>query len=473
MVARARDAAGNTTSSAGRTVTVTSGTLPANFHDEVVIGTGVTYPTAFEFLPDGRMLIAEFTGKVLIVQPGNTTVDATPALQLTNVISEEVTAGGERGLVNVIADPGFSANGYIYIFYTSGSPRRDRVSRFTMVGNTASLASEQIIWQSVADSSSTDHHGGGLGFGPDGKLYITTGDNGAPPTVQSLTSDHGKILRYNADGTIPADNPFNDGAGSNLDAIWARGLRNPYRFSFDGPTGRMYIGDVGLSSVEEINIGHAGANYGWPTCEGSCGLAGMKDPIFSYDHDGVDAAVTGGFVYRGSQFPAVYQGKYFFADFARNYIRYLTLDASGNVTGESFFQPADGSLDSDFDPVMLKQGPDGSLYYIDFGWGWLASQNPAAIRRIRFVSGNQPPTAVASAQPTTGLAPLSVSFSSAGSVDPESQALTYLWTFGDGGQSTDANPVYVYTLSGASRRATIRLGRHEYDAVGGAGHQRR
>ena len=128
------------------------------------------------------------------------------------------------------------------------------------------------MWQGVADSTSTDHHGGGLAFGPDGKLYISTGDNGDPPTVQSLTSHHGKILRVNKDGTIPSDNPFFDGNGPNIDAIWARGLRNPYRFSFDSATGRMYIGDVGQNSIEEVNIGVAGANYGWPTCEGTCGI---------------------------------------------------------------------------------------------------------------------------------------------------------------------------------------------------------
>jgi glucose/arabinose dehydrogenase/PKD repeat protein len=446
LSARARDAAGNLTTSSGIGVAVANNPVPANFLDEVVIGSGLMLPTALEFLPDGRMLVAELTGRLKIVQPGAAIVDATPVLQLTNFFAEDISGGGERGLVNVIADPTFATNGYIYLFYTAATPQRDRVSRFTMVGNTASLASELVVWQGVADSTSTDHHGGGLAFGPDGKLYISTGDNGAPSSAPSLNGDHGKILRVNPDGTIPADNPFNDGAGANIDAIWARGLRNPFRFSFDSIGGRLYIGDVGEHLVEEVNIGVAGANYGWPTCEGSCGTPALTNPLFSYSHGGRDASVTGGFVYRGTQFPAAYRGAYFYGDFAQNWIRYLTLDGSGNVTGGGNLLPADGSADGPYDPVMLKPGPDGSLYYVDFGWE--STVNPASIRRIRYVQGNQPPIAVAAATPRTGTAPLSVAFSSAGSMDPESQALTYSWVFGDGASSTQANPTHVYAQTG-------------------------
>lgn len=448
LAARARDGAGNITTSQGISVTVANNPVPGNFYDEVVIGSGLTFPTAFEFLPDGRMLITEFRGRVLVVQSGASSVDAISVMELPNIFNEDVTVGGERGLVNVVADPDFANNGYIYLFYTAATPQRDRVSRFTMLGNTADPTSEFVVWQGAANSTSTDHHGGGLAFGPDEKLYISTGDNGDPPSSQPLTSDHGKILRMNKDGTIPTDNPFFDGSGPNIDAIWVRGLRNPYRFSFDSANGRMYIGDVGQNSFEEVNIGAIGANYGWPTCEGPCSTAGMTNPLFSYSHNGRDAAVTGGFVYRGNQFPASYQGVYFYGDFAQNWIRYLTLNGSGNVTGSTNFLPPDGSLDGPYDPVMLKQGPDGSLYYVDFGWGWQGSVNPASIRRIRYISGNQPPVAVASATPLNGQAPLSVSFSSAGSFDPENQPLSYAWTFEDGSTLTTPNPVHVYAQSG-------------------------
>ena len=340
---------------------------PANFQNETFIASGLTFSTALEFLPDGRMLITDFSGKVLIVQAGATVVDTAPVLQLVNVIDEDVTAGGERGLVDVLADPNFASNGFFYLFYTAGSPQRDRVSRFTLAGNTASLASEVVIWQGVADSTSDSHHGGGMVFGLDGKLYISTGDNADPPSSPALNSDHGKLLRINPDGTIPTDNPFFDGAGPNIDAIWARGLRNPFRISMDAPTGRIYIGDVGASTFEEVNIGAAGANFGWPVCEGPCATSGMTNPIFSYNRAGRDGSITGGFVYRGSQFPASYQGVYFYADYAQNWIRYLTFDTQGNVTGSVNFEPEDGTLDSELvgNPVTLKAGPEGALYYVD------------------------------------------------------------------------------------------------------------
>jgi PKD repeat protein len=375
-------------------------------------------------------------------------VDATPVVDLPNIFNEDVTVGGERGLVNVLADPDFASNGSVYVFYTAAVPQRDRVSRLTIVGNTANPASEIVLWQGTADSVSTDHHGGGLTFGLDGRLYISTGDNGDPPSSQPLTSDRGKILRINKDGTIPTDNPFFDGAGPNLDAIWARGLRNPYRFSIDPPSGRMFIGDVGLNTTEEVNLGTAGANYGWPACEGPCGVAGMTNPWHAYSHDGRDAAVTGGFVYRGTQFPASLRGAYFYGDFAQNVLRYLTIDGAGNVSGGGPFLPPDGALDGPYDPVMLKQGPDGSLYYVDFGWGWQGAVNPASIRRIRYVAGNQPPVAAAAATPAAGPAPLQVSFSSSGSVDPEGNPLSFTWTFGDGESSTLPNPVHTFAQSG-------------------------
>lgn len=445
---RARDASGQATTSLPISVAVANNPVPEHFSDEVVIGSGLMFPTSFEFLPDGRLLIAEFRGRVLVAQAGATSVDATPVIELPNIFEEDLTAGGERGLVNVVADPEFVSNGYIYLFYTATTPQRDRVSRFTMTDNAADPASEVVVWQGVADSTSTDHHGGGLAFGTDGKLYVSTGDNGDAPSSQWLTSDHGKILRINKDGTVPADNPFIDGAGPNVDAIWVRGLRNPYRFSFDGPSGRMYIGDVGQNLVEEVNIGAAGANYGWPSCEGSCGTPGMTNPWFTYAHSGRDAAITGGFVYRGAQYPASLQGAYFYGDFAQNWVRYLTLDGGGSVSGGGPFLPHDGSMDGPYDPVMLKQGPDGSIYYVDFGWGWQGDVNPASIRRIRYTAGNQPPVAEAGATPRDGHAPLTVSFSSAGSHDPEEQPLGYLWTFGDGASSTAANPVHTYTTSG-------------------------
>ena len=251
---------------------------------------------------------------------------------------------------------------------------------------------------------------------------------------------------------MPTDNPFYDGAGPNVDSIWARGLRNPFRASYDAPTGRLYIGDVGGNSgnsIEELNVGAAGANFGWPSSEGPC-AAPCVSPIYSYNHNGRDASITGGFVYRGTQFPSHYQGSYFFADYGQNWIRRLTLDANGNVTGVFNFEPADGSVDGPYgDIVHLTQGPDGALYYVDLGFDDESGQfGVSKIRRIRYVQQNQAPVAVGSATPTSGPVPLAVSFSSEGSIDPEGQPLSYLWTFGDGGTSSEANPVHAYAQAG-------------------------
>src|SRR6185436_15446413 len=145
------------------------------------------------------------------------------------------------------------------------------------------------------------------------------------------------------------------------------------------------------------DLGIKGANYGWPTCEGTCSASGMTNPIYSYQHaGGHDASVTGGFFYRGSQFPAAYQGSYFFGDYAQNWIRRLTFTPAGDVAGVQSFEPPDGALDGPFgDIVALAEGPDGSLWYVDTGP--FATADAGSIRRIRNVAADQPPVVSASA----------------------------------------------------------------------------
>ena len=379
------------------------------FQNEILLS-GLDLPTAIRFLPIGDLLVLELGGRIHRVHPGTWQVDVTPFLVLTNI----GTANGQQGLIDMAFDPAFATNHYYYVFYTLGSPNRDRVSRFTAAADLSGTVagSEFVIYQDPTDADA-EHHGGALSFGNDGRLYVATGDHFTPDDAQSLSSPRGKVLRFNTDGSVPTDNPFYDGTGPNFDAIWALGLRNPYRMSYDGPTGRLYIGDVGDSAYptaqEELHVGVAGANYGWPGCEGlSCGVdPRYTSPIYAYPDDGRDAAMTGGFVYRGSQFPAKYQGSYFFADYAQNWIKRLTLDARGEVTGVFNFEPPDGSPDGPYgDIVSLCEGPDGALYYVDLGYSDGTGQpGVSKIRRIRFVQASEPPAVAASADTTEGLAP--------------------------------------------------------------------
>ena len=317
----------------------------------------------------------------------------------------------QQGIMDLALDPDFATNHHYYVFYTAGTPNRDRLSRFTANASlTGTVAGSELILYEDPANADAEHHGGSINFGNDGKLYFTTGEHFNASLAPLLTSPRGKIHRINPDGSVPTDNPFYDGAGPNVDSIWARGLRNPFRASYDAPTGRLLIGDVGGNSgnsIEELNVGVAGANYGWPSSEGPCAAPCMS-PIYSYNHNGRDASITGGFVYRGTQFPSQYQGSYFFADYGQNWIRRLTLDGNGNVTGVFNFEPADGSVDGPYgDIVHLSQGPDGALYYVDLGFDDESGQfGVSKIRRIRYVEQNQAPVAVGSASPTSGPVPL-------------------------------------------------------------------
>jgi len=448
LTARARDAAGNTSLSAPVPVTVNN----TNRFQNEVLATGFNLPTNIEFLPDGRMLVVELQGTIKILPPPYTQPDPTPFLQLTNVGA----FGVQQGLFDIVLDPDFVTNHFCYLFYTAATPNRDRLSRFTAnATNTGTVAgSEVVLYQDPLDASD-EHHGGALNFGNDGKLYFTTGEHFDAPSAQSLSSPRGKIHRINKDGTIPTDNPFYDGAGPNVDSIWALGLRNPFRAYYDAPSGKLYVGDVGgndyRTAQEEVDLGAREANYGWPNCElGTCGNPSYTPALYAYAHNGRDAAITGGFVYHGTQFPSSYQGSYFFADYTQNWIRRLTFDANGNVNGVFNFEPADGTVDGPYgDIVYLTEGPDGAIYYVDLGYSDVGGTfGVSKIRRIRYVQSNQPPVAVASANPAAGPRPLTVSFSSAGSSDPEGQPLSYSWAFGDSTSATTATPSHTYDQAG-------------------------
>lgn len=467
ITAVARDFAGNTATSLPVIVSVNNTAGGSGFQNEIIV-TDLFFPTTLEFLPDGSMVVGELTGAIKRVLPGQSQAEATPFMTITNIGN----AGGLQGLMDIELDPNFATNRYFYVFYTLGSPNVDRVSRFTASTDfsSASLSSEFVIYQDTL-SAGTDHHGGALVFGNDGKLYITTGEHFNTSYSQNLSSSRGKVLRYNSDGTVPTDNPFYDGAGSNYDAIWAYGFRNPFRMTVDKPTGRIFVADVGGNNYstarEEVNLLSRGANYSWPNCEGICGVIDPGDPIYSYSHfvsgssgPTRDASITGGIVYRGNQFPSEYVGNYFFGDYTQNWIRRLVFDSNNNLIGMQPFEPADGSTDGPYGAVVhLIEGPEGALYYTDIGWENESVFTGGKIRRIRYNSGNLAPIVSATGTPLFGPEPLTVNFSSSGTSDPEGQPLSYVWDFGDNLTSTSSNPVHTYAEGGQyTARLTVSDG---------------
>ncbi len=336
-------------------VSVSSATVPTGFRDFLVAG-GISAPTAMEFAPDGRLFVCQQNGQLRVVK--NMSLLSTPFLSVTT------DSSNERGLLGVAFDPGFATNRFVYVYYTATSPGiHNRVSRFTANGDITVAGSELAILD-LNNLSAGNHNGGAIHFGRDGRLYVATGENGVSSNAQSLANRLGKILRINPDGSIPSDNPFYNTASGLNRSIWALGLRNPFTFAIQPGTGRMFINDVGENTWEEINDGVAGANYGWPNCEGRCSSANpaFRDPIHQFNHSGGGCDITGGAFYNpvAAQFPAAYRGNYFFADACGGFIRRLN-PSNGNVV-TNFASGLSG-------PVDLKVGVEGRLYYLARGSG--------------------------------------------------------------------------------------------------------
>ncbi len=360
---RASDAAGN--ASAWSSATVQFGgtrTEPAGFTRTTWV-TGLTGATAIAQAPDGRMFVTEQGGALRVLDAAGTLL-STAALQLN------VDSDGERGLLGVAVDPDFSSNGYVYLYYTTPVGfTHNRISRFTLVppsSNVVSVGSEVILAELPA-LGANNHNGGALHFGTDGKLYVGVGDNGNGANAQDNGTQLGKMLRLNTDGTIPSDNPFFATLTGDNRSIWATGLRNPFTFAVQPVTGTIYINDVGENTWEEIDLGAAGANYGWPATEGPTSAAGVTAPLFAYKHSAASPpgsgsggfftghAIIGGAFYPDSgPFPATYRGSYFFADLSTAFVaRY---DSANNAAY------AFGSVGDT--PVGMLVGADGALYVL-------------------------------------------------------------------------------------------------------------
>jgi len=326
-------------------------TLPSGFI-ETTLASGIASPTAMAIAPGGPIFVCSQTGALRVIKNG--------VLLTTPFVTLSVDSVGERGLLGVALDPHFTLNHYIYLYYTvPGNPSHNRVVRLTANGDVVLPGSRVILLELDPLSTATNHNGGALHFGADGNLYIAVGDNAEGSNSQNLSNLLGKILRIVPDGTIPSDNPFVQSTTARHE-IWAFGLRNPFTFAFRGTTNLMYINDVGQSTWEEIDLGLAGANYGWPATEGPTTNPAYKSPVYYYGHsDG--CAITGGAFYSPStpNFPSSYVGKYFFGDYCSGFIRILnpsTAQATNFITGAS-------------QPVDIHVGADGSLYYLARGTG--------------------------------------------------------------------------------------------------------
>jgi len=345
-------------------------TVPTGFSDSPLVS-GLSRPTAMAFAPDGRLFVAEQGGKLRVVKEG--TLLSEPFVDLTDITDST----GERGLLGVAFDPDFSNNKYVYVYHTlkgtSMREPRNRVLRFTARDDRAVAGSKKLILK-LNNLGATNHNGGAIHFGKDGKLYVAVGENAVPSNAQTLSNLHGKMLRINKDGTIPESNPFYGTASGKNRAIWALGLRNPFSFAVQPGTGRIFINDVGAATWEEINNGISGANYGWPTCEGNACTGpeppNYVSPSFAYQHgrtDDTGCAIAGGAFYNpvSLQFPTEeYEGDYFFADLCSGWIRRFDYDPStGSYVGVSGF--ATGIPN----PVDLNVGSDGALYYLARGGG--------------------------------------------------------------------------------------------------------
>lgn len=321
----------------------------------------------------GRLFVLEKSGRVWTVTGGER---AGVFLDL----SEKVSTESEQGLLGMAFSPGFPKDNLVFVSYTEldGS---SVLSRFTVVGDAADLASETKLLR--VNQPYANHNGGMIAFGPDGYLYYGLGDGGGAGDPHGSGQDGGtllgKLLRIDVLGgagdpagyVVPDDNPFVEQAGV-LPEIWALGLRNPWRFSFDRATGDLWIGDVGQNAWEEIDLQAAdspgGENYGWNILEGTRpypdesaqpDLSSFTMPVVEYGRD-AGTSVTGGYVYRGTAEPELY-GTYFYADFSVGRIWGLQAGSSGVETREL--------LDTDLMIASFGEGDDGELYVVDFNGG--------------------------------------------------------------------------------------------------------
>lgn len=465
-------------------------TPPPNFALEPVL-TGLVQPISIRFLPDGRMLLLHKKGLIYIVDVQQSPAQWQIYMDLNNT-ANGIESDEERGLLDIAIDPDFATGQpYFYLLYTpqfqtNGNAGKLRVARFTHLENTGGLTSRgdstsgAQLWQDSQGYDSCCHYGGGIDFGPDGNLWFSTGDHFQGSFASSLTNAGGKIHRITKTGSIPAGNPYADGSGGNIDSIFAYGLRNPFRSRWDLPSGRYFIAEVGGNTQsiawEDLHViqhdavngfldsdgpPYNGINFGWPTVEGpppysdfpGANIDDAGVPLFSYPHSDNTSAINGGIVYRGNQFPAEYQGAYFYADSTRDFVRYLKFNPDGTVAPNPDPSPVDISNPElishpfDIQPigriVSIAQGPDGALYYVSFtdSGGAYGEPNPSvlgSVRRYIYASGNVRPAVQNFSFAPNSPNALDVTFTVHAS-DAEFDPMLFSVDFGDGTASAPSS----------------------------------
>jgi glucose/arabinose dehydrogenase len=340
------------------------------------VATGLRQPTAIVATPnkaDDRLFVLEQQGRIKIIASDGTVAD-TPFLNIT----DKVMAGGEMGLLGLAFHPDYSQNGYFYVNYVNKS-RTTVIARYKVSSgaNVADKASEEVLL--TVKQPFTNHDGGDLVFGPDRYLYAALGDGGSGGdpnnNAQNKNSLLGKILRLDVNGGepygIPDDNPFVGEQGARPE-IWAYGLRNPWRISFDKQTGELYIADVGQGRLEELNVQAAnskgGENYGWRCYEGNSkyndkgcpDLSELTAPALEYNHKQGRCSITGGYVYRGEKYTAL-TGRYFYGDYCNGQIFYAEKTAS------DWEQRV--ATDTPYSISAFGQDSSGELYFADYETG--------------------------------------------------------------------------------------------------------
>src|SRR3954469_3626137 len=308
------------------------------------ISSGLTAPVFLtQPLDDGRIFVVEQPGRIRVIRNG--VLQATPFLDITS----RVLYSGERGLLSVAFHPQYATNHFFYVYFTTQTNGDIRIERFSATTNpeVADPASSKLIL-TTAHSSQPNHNGGLLTFGPDGMLYAGLGDGGGggdpDGNGQNVNALLGSLLRLDVDHgdpyAIPSDNPF-VGQANHRGEIWAKGLRNPWRYAFDPPTGNLYIADVGQGLHEEVDVvaaNKAGVNYGWNIMEGAscynaatCSQTGLQLPVIDYGHNPA-CSITGGYVYRGTAIDGL-QGHYLYSDYCAGFLKSFRFD-NGTATDQ-------------------------------------------------------------------------------------------------------------------------------------------